>query len=84
MSLDAALFDELPHAGPEHLDPEAVSRYDEKAGFDADAQDEVRLLHELGVAEDGTLVDHRRRGVRLAAGLHALRVHARRALTPAL
>jgi cyclopropane fatty-acyl-phospholipid synthase-like methyltransferase len=69
MSLDAALFDELPHAGPEHLDPDAVSRYDEKAGFDADAQDEVRLLHELGVAEDGTLVD-------LGAGTGTLAVAA--------
>jgi hypothetical protein len=32
----SALFDDLAHAGAEHLDPAYVAAYDEKAGFDAD------------------------------------------------
>jgi cyclopropane fatty-acyl-phospholipid synthase-like methyltransferase len=53
----AVLFDELAHAGPEHVDAGRVAGYDAKAGFDADAEDEVRLLRELGLGPESTLVD---------------------------
>jgi cyclopropane fatty-acyl-phospholipid synthase-like methyltransferase len=51
------LLDELARAGHEHLDAEYVAGYDRKAGFDADAADEVRLLQGLGLDEHSTLVD---------------------------
>lgn len=35
MSWAHELFDELAHAGPEHLDPAYVAEYDRKAGFDS-------------------------------------------------
>lgn len=50
-------FDELAHAGHEHLDPAYVAGYDRKAGFDADAAEEVRLLRDLGLDERSELVD---------------------------
>ncbi len=48
-------LDELDHAGPEHLDPDYVDRYDRKAGIDP-AQD-LALLRDLGLDESRTLVD---------------------------
>jgi ubiquinone/menaquinone biosynthesis C-methylase UbiE len=57
MTGEAARFDELAHAGDEHLDPASVGGYDEKAAFDADARDEVELLRGLGLDEDSSLVD---------------------------
>ncbi len=50
------LVDERARAGHEHLDSAYVAGYDRKAGFDADADDEVRLLRALGVDERSTLV----------------------------
>lgn len=63
------LFDELARAGREHLDAAYVGAYDRKAGFDADAADEVRLLCGLGLSEHSTLVD-------LGAGTGALALAA--------
>jgi len=51
------LLDELARAGHEHLDAAYVGGYDRKAGFDADAADEVGLLRGLGLGEHSTLVD---------------------------
>jgi ubiquinone/menaquinone biosynthesis C-methylase UbiE len=51
------LLDELARAGGEHLDPACVAGYDRKAGFDADAAEEVRLLRGLGLGKHSTLVD---------------------------
>jgi ubiquinone/menaquinone biosynthesis C-methylase UbiE len=51
------LFDELAHAGREHLDPAYVAGYDTKAPLEADAANEVDLLRRLGLGEDSTLVD---------------------------
>lgn len=51
----AWFLDELAHAGPEHLEPEQVARYDRKASWDP-APDIARLL-ELGIDERQTLVD---------------------------
>ncbi len=48
-------FDELAHAGDEHLDPEYVATYDGKAGFDPDA--DLALLRALGLNETSVLVD---------------------------
>ncbi len=47
--------DETALAGAEHLDPEYVAAYDRKAGFDPDG--DVRLLLELGLGEERTVVD---------------------------
>jgi ubiquinone/menaquinone biosynthesis C-methylase UbiE len=66
------LFDELARAGREHLDPAYVAEYDRKAGFEADAADEVRLLAGLGLDESSTLVD-------LGAGTGTLALAAARA-----
>jgi SAM-dependent methyltransferase len=55
MSWATALFDELAHAGPEHLDPVHVAAYDDKSAFDA--ADEVELLRRHGLREGATLVD---------------------------
>ncbi len=50
------MFDELAHAGPEHLDAGFVAGYDRKQGFPDPAEDVAVLLgHGLGPA--GTLVD---------------------------
>ena len=57
MTWAGELFDELSHAGPEHLDPAYVAGYDEKAGFEADAAEEVAMLRGLGLGEGSTLVD---------------------------
>src|SRR5689334_6946659 len=48
-------FDELGHAGPEHLDPGYVAGYDTKSG--ADPVDDVAALRDLGLAPDATVVD---------------------------
>ncbi len=48
-------FDELAHAGSEHLDPECVATYDRKAA--SDVAEEVALLCDLGPNERSTLVD---------------------------
>ena len=57
MSWVRELIDERAHAGREHLDPEYVAGYDEKAGFDADAADEAELLRRVGLGPGSTLVD---------------------------
>jgi ubiquinone/menaquinone biosynthesis C-methylase UbiE len=57
MTWTHGLFDELAHAGREHLDPACVGAYDRKARFDPDAAEEVRLLRRLGLDERSTLVD---------------------------
>jgi SAM-dependent methyltransferase len=53
----AELFDELAHAGREHLDAAYVAADDEKAGFEEDAAEEVGMLRELGLGADSTIVD---------------------------
>jgi SAM-dependent methyltransferase len=47
--------DELAHAGSEHLDPDYVEGYDDKAATDPD--EDVTLLRDLGLNESTTLVD---------------------------
>jgi SAM-dependent methyltransferase len=49
------LFNELAHAGDEHLDPAYVAAYDRKA--QTDPLDDVALLRTLGLDEASTLVD---------------------------
>ena len=49
------LFDELAHAGAEHLDPEYVAAYDKKSG--TDPAPDVGLLRELGLDHRSTVVD---------------------------
>jgi ubiquinone/menaquinone biosynthesis C-methylase UbiE len=56
-------FDEIAHAGREHLDADYAAAYDGKAG--SDAAEEVALLRGLGLNERSTLVD-------LGAGTGAL------------
>lgn len=48
-------FDELAHAGEEHLDPERAASYDEKVPFDPSV--EVALATEHGLSGDDTVVD---------------------------
>ncbi|HKX16761.1 MAG TPA: class I SAM-dependent methyltransferase [bacterium] len=48
-------FDEMVHAGPEHLDAAYVDAYDRKAGYDP-ARD-VAHLQKVGLNRDSTLVD---------------------------
>jgi len=48
-------FDELAHAGREHLDPHYAAAYDGKAG--TDVVEEVALLRDLGLNERSMLVD---------------------------
>jgi ubiquinone/menaquinone biosynthesis C-methylase UbiE len=50
------LIDELPYAGPEHLDPDFVAGYDRKQGYPSSAEDLV-VLAEHGVGENATVVD---------------------------
>src|SRR3982751_2686359 len=50
-------FDELAHAGREHLDPDYVAAYDRKARSDAVAAEEVRVLRNFGLNGRSTLVD---------------------------
>jgi ubiquinone/menaquinone biosynthesis C-methylase UbiE len=49
------LFDELAHAGDEHLDPTYVAMYDGKAK--TDPTDDLALLRSLGLGRAATLVD---------------------------
>lgn len=49
------MFDELGHAGVEHLDPMYVAEYDAKARFDP--ADDLALLSQHGFGEASTLVD---------------------------
>lgn len=49
------LFDELPHAGEEHLDPAYVAAYDRKA--QSDPSDDLARLRTLGLDQTSTLVD---------------------------
>jgi SAM-dependent methyltransferase len=48
-------LDELAHAGPEHLDPGFVARYDRKAG--TDPVDDLAVLRRYGLDDTSTLVD---------------------------
>ena len=49
------MFDELAHAGPEHLDPAFVAGYDRKSG--ADPSGDLAVLRRHGLTETSTLVD---------------------------
>jgi len=49
------LFDELAHAGDEHLEPSYAATYDSKA--QADPSDDLALLRRLGLNQGSTLVD---------------------------
>ncbi|MGH2457675.1 MAG: class I SAM-dependent methyltransferase [Chloroflexota bacterium] len=55
MRIPSWLFDELAHAGAEHLDAAYVAGYERKTGFDP-SQDAARL-RQLGLEPSGTLVD---------------------------
>lgn len=55
MDTRAWLFDELAHAGSEHLDADYAAGYDRKA--DLDVAGEITLLRDLGLDERSTLVD---------------------------
>ena len=57
MSWARRLIDERTLAGREHLDPEYVAGYDEKAEFDADAAEEVELLRRFGLGPGSTIID---------------------------
>ena len=52
---DSWTFDELTHAGPEHLDPDYVAGYDRKSGIDP--VDDVAALGSLGMTPTCTVVD---------------------------
>ncbi len=60
-------FDELAHAGDEHLDPAYVAAYDRKAA--TDPAGDLALLRDLGLNETSVLVD-------LGAGTGALALAA--------
>jgi len=53
------MLDELAHAGDDHLDPEAVARYDHKQGSAPDeaAEIDVEVLRANGVGATSTVVD---------------------------
>ena|SRR5215831_3929092 len=55
MSIEAWTFDELAHAGDEHLDPTYVSAYDRKAAVDP--AEDLALLRSQGLSAMSTLVD---------------------------
>lgn len=55
MDHTAWFFDELAHAGDEHLDPTYVAGYDRKA--QTDPKDDLTLLRTLGLDQSSTLVD---------------------------
>ncbi|HLJ61621.1 MAG TPA: methyltransferase domain-containing protein [bacterium] len=59
------LFDELAHAGDEHVDATYIAGYERKADYDP--SDDVARLRELGLGRTDTLVD-------LGAGTGALAV----------
>lgn len=61
------LFDELKHAGTEHLSVQEVARYDQKARVNI--TDELAYLERLGLGPRQTLVD-------LGAGTGALAIEA--------
>lgn len=48
-------LDELKHAGAEHLDPDYVARYEQKAGYDP--TDDVASLCKHGLGEGTTVID---------------------------
>ena len=48
-------FDEIQHAGQEHLDPDYVMTYDRKAGTDPTG--DLQILRSLGLNKTDTLVD---------------------------
>jgi ubiquinone/menaquinone biosynthesis C-methylase UbiE len=48
-------FDEVAHAGAEHLDPDAVARYDAKARFDPG--EDIEVLRAYGVGAESAIVD---------------------------
>ena len=48
-------IDELANAGPEHLQPDYVARYDRKAG--SDAAEALELLRKYGLGDRSTLLD---------------------------
>jgi ubiquinone/menaquinone biosynthesis C-methylase UbiE len=50
------LFDELAHAGAEHLDRSFVERYDRKQGF-PDPADDIEAFVAQGLTEQSTLID---------------------------
>jgi ubiquinone/menaquinone biosynthesis C-methylase UbiE len=54
MSLER-IVEEIALAGPEHLDPAYVERYDRKAGFDP--SDDLAELRDHGLDADSTVVD---------------------------
>jgi len=53
------MLDELAHAGDDHLDPEAVARYDHKQGSAPDeaAEIDVEVLRANGVGATSTVID---------------------------
>jgi ubiquinone/menaquinone biosynthesis C-methylase UbiE len=55
MPTDAWTFDELAHAGDEHLDPEYIASYDRKAAVDPAA--DLALLRSQGLGATSALVD---------------------------
>jgi SAM-dependent methyltransferase len=55
MDTPSWLFDELAHAGAEHLDAEYVATYDRKAG--TDPEEDLAVLRDLGLDETSVLVD---------------------------
>ncbi|HEX3271018.1 MAG TPA: class I SAM-dependent methyltransferase [Ktedonobacterales bacterium] len=55
MPTDAWTFDELAHAGGEHLDPAYVAAYDRKAAVDP--ANDLALLRSQGLSAEDTLVD---------------------------
>jgi ubiquinone/menaquinone biosynthesis C-methylase UbiE len=55
MPIDAWTFDELAHAGDEHLDPAYVATYDRKAAVDP--AEDLALLRSQGLSATSTLVD---------------------------
>jgi ubiquinone/menaquinone biosynthesis C-methylase UbiE len=55
MPTDALTFDELAHAGDEHLDPAYIATYDRKAAVDPTA--DLALLRGQGLKATSTLID---------------------------
>lgn len=55
MPTDVWTFDELRHAGEEHLDPAYVAEYDRKAAVDP--ADDLALLRSQGLSAQSTVVD---------------------------
>ena len=53
--MDSWLPDELALAGPEHVEPAAVARYEQKAAFDPEP--DVALLRRFGLDGDSVVVD---------------------------